>query len=292
MNPLSKPDRQLDGAHHVAIGDIVVSVINDGIHQVSFDDLVADDRAACEQAHLAEFRSAPPWLTINCFVIRSGGKLALVDAGFGPKTPFVGGLLRNLSAIGIGPEDVDVILMTHMHPDHEAGLIDADGKAIFPKAELVLHEDELAFWRDDSAMSRASEAGKGDFALARTALSAYDNRLRTVTASEVLPGVRSMPTPGHTPGHTAWLIESSGDGLLLWGDIIHFPGIQFAIPDATVAFDIDGPAAAAGRKEALAFSAAEKIRVGGIHLDYPALGHVVSENSGYRFVPEIWQPVV
>jgi glyoxylase-like metal-dependent hydrolase (beta-lactamase superfamily II) len=185
-----------------------------------------------------------------------------------------------------------MVLMTHLHPDHEAGLLDAGGKAVFPNAELAVHEDELAFWRDDSAMARASDEGKGDFALARTALAAYRDRIRTVKTDEVLPGVRAFPTPGHTPGHTAWLAESNGDALLIWGDVIHFPGIQFAIPEASVAFDIDSQAAAVARRKVLDFAAGERLRVAGIHLDFPTFGYVVPSGTSYRFIQDVWRPSI
>jgi glyoxylase-like metal-dependent hydrolase (beta-lactamase superfamily II) len=287
-----KPTTQPSGVSHTAIGDIVVSAINDGVFQASFDDLVTTDRAACESAHLGEFRLAPPWLTINCFVILTGDKTVLMDSGFAGKTEQVGRLAENLKAIDISPADVDTIVMTHMHPDHEAGLTDSSGKALFPKAELVLHENEFAFWRDDGAMARATAEGQGDFHLARAALGAYGDRVRTVKTDEVAPGVRAFPTPGHTPGHTAWLVESNGEGLLIWGDIVHFPGIQFAFPDTSVAFDIDRAAAAESRKTVLKFAAGEKLRVAGVHLDFPTFGHVVSSGSAYRFVPEVWRPTV
>lgn len=283
---------QPSGVSHIAIGDIVVSAINDGVFQASFDDLVTTDRAACESAHLGEFRLAPPWLTINCFVIRSGDRTVLVDSGFAGKTEQVGRLGANLKAIDVAPADVDTIVMTHMHPDHEAGLTDASGKAIFPKAELVLHENEFAFWRDDGAMARATPEGQGDFHLARAALGAYGDRVRTVKTDQVAPGVRAFPTPGHTPGHTAWLVESNGDALLIWGDIVHFPGMQFAFPDTSVAYDIDPAAAAESRKKVLKFAAGEKLRVAGVHLDFPTFGHVVSNGSAYRFVPEVWRPTI
>lgn len=283
---------QPSGVSHIAIGDIVVSAINDGVFQASFDDLVTTDRTACESAHLGEFRLAPPWLTINCFVIRSGDRTVLVDSGFAGKTEQVGRLGANLKAIDVAPADVDTIVMTHMHPDHEAGLTDASGKAIFPKAELVLHENEFAFWRDDGAMARATPEGQGDFHLARAALGAYGDRVRTVKTDQVAPGVRAFPTPGHTPGHTAWLVESNGDALLIWGDIVHFPGMQFAFPDTSVAYDIDPAAAAESRKKVLKFAAGEKLRVAGVHLDFPTFGHVVSNGSAYRFVPEVWRPTI
>jgi glyoxylase-like metal-dependent hydrolase (beta-lactamase superfamily II) len=281
---------QPSGVSHIAIGDVVVSAINDGVYQASFDDLVTQNRAACESTHLGEFRLAPPWLTINCFVIRSGGKTVLMDAGFARKTEQVGRLAENLKAIDIAPADVDTIVMTHMHPDHEAGLTDSTGKPIFPKAELILHENELAFWKDDGAMARATTEGQGDFHLARAALGAYGDRVRTVKTDQVAPAVRAFPTPGHTPGHTAWLVESNGDGLLIWGDIVHFPGMQFAFPDTSVAYDIDPAAAAEARKKVLKFVAGEKLRVAGVHLDFPAFGHVVSNGAAYRYVPEVWRP--
>jgi glyoxylase-like metal-dependent hydrolase (beta-lactamase superfamily II) len=290
MDARLKSSTQPGGVSHTAIGDIVVSVVNDGVHQASFDDLVTSQRAACESAHLGEFRLAPPWLTINCFVIRSRDRLVLVDAGFAGKTELVGRLLGNLNAMGVEPADIDTIVMTHMHPDHEAGLTDSSGKALFPKAELVLHENELAFWQDDGAMARATAEGQGDFRLAREALAAYDDRVRTVKTDEVVPGVRAFPTPGHTPGHTAWLVESNGDGLLIWGDIVHFPGMQFAFPDTSVAYDIDPAAAAEARKKVLKFVAGEKLRVAGVHLDFPAFGHVVPNGAAYRYVPEVWRP--
>jgi glyoxylase-like metal-dependent hydrolase (beta-lactamase superfamily II) len=290
MDARLKSSTQPSGVSHIAIGDIVVSVVNDGVHQASFDDLVTSERAACESAHLGEFRLAPPWLTINCFVICSRDRLVLVDAGFAGKTELVGRLLGNLNAMGVAPADIDTIVMTHMHPDHEAGLTDSSGKALFPKAELVLHENELAFWKDDGAMARATADGQCDFRLARAALAAYDDRVRTVKTDEVVPGVRAFPTPGHTPGHTAWLVESNGDGLLIWGDIVHFPGMQFAFPDTSVAYDIDPAAAAEGRKKVLKFVAGEKLRVAGVHLDFPAFGHVVPNGAAYRYVPEVWRP--
>jgi glyoxylase-like metal-dependent hydrolase (beta-lactamase superfamily II) len=286
MDAHLKSITQPSGVSHIAIGDIVVSVVNDGVHQSSFDDLVTSDREACESAHLGELRLAPPWLTINCFVIRSGNRLLLVDAGFAGKTKHVGRLLGNLNAMGVAPADIDSIVMTHMHPDHEAGLIDSSGKAVFPRAELILHENELAFWKDDGAMARATTEGQGDFHLARAALAAYGDRVRTVKTDEVAPGVRAFPTPGHT----AWFVESNGDGLLIWGDIVHFPGMQFAFPDTSVAYDIDPAAAAEGRKKVLKFVAGEKLRVAGVHLDFPAFGHVVSSGAAYRYVPEVWRP--
>jgi glyoxylase-like metal-dependent hydrolase (beta-lactamase superfamily II) len=290
MDAHVKSTTQPSGVSHIGIGDIIVSVVNDGVHQVSFDDLVTRDRAACESAHRSEFRLVPPWLTINCFVIRTGDRTVLVDAGYARETEHVGRLAENLKAMNVAPADIDTIVMTHMHGDHQAGLTDASGKAIFPNAELILHEDEFAYWTDDGAMARMPPEGQGNFHLARVALGAYSDRIRTVKTDEVAPGVRAFPTPGHTPGHTAWLVDSGGDQLLIWGDIIHFPGMQFAYPDTSVAYDTDPAAAAEERKKVLKFVAGERLRVAGVHLDFPAFGHVVPDGAVYRYVPEVWRP--
>jgi glyoxylase-like metal-dependent hydrolase (beta-lactamase superfamily II) len=292
MDATSRPVSQPSSVQHTTVGDAVVSVVNDGVLLVSFDDLVTTDRAACERSQGESFRATPPWLTINCFLIRSGGTLALVDAGYARETEDVGKLVANLGSIGIEPGDIDAILMTHMHPDHEAGLTDGSGRAIFPKAELILHEDELAFWRDDAAMSQATGSVLRDFGLARAALAAYEGRIRSVTKGEALPRVFAYPTPGHTPGHTAWLVQSDGDSLLIWGDIIHHPGVQFALPDTSVAYDIDPVAAAEARKKVLRFAAGEGLRVAGVHLDFPAFGHIVANAGGYRFIPDVWRPAL
>jgi glyoxylase-like metal-dependent hydrolase (beta-lactamase superfamily II) len=292
MTGVNRPLGQPSSVSHLAVGDIIVSVVNDGIFEVSLDVIVGADRQACEDALRGTFRRAPPWLIVNTFTIRSQDSLALVDTGYRGFAPLVGKLLQNLASVGIEPGDVDLILMTHMHPDHEAGLTDDAGRPVFPRAQLLVHENELAFWRDDGMLARASAEGKRDFERARKALAAYAGRVTPVRDGAVMPGVRAFPTPGHTPGHTAWLIESAGDSLLIWGDVIHFPGIQFALPHASVAFDIDASAAAATRKRLLDIVATEKLRVGGIHLDYPSFGHVAAAGNGYAFVPEVWTPIL
>jgi glyoxylase-like metal-dependent hydrolase (beta-lactamase superfamily II) len=287
----AKPMVQPSAVSHTTVGDIVVSVVNDGIFQISLDDIVGVPRQAAEASQVGEFRAVPPWLTINTFLIHTNDRLILVDAGFIRETPLVGKLLPNLASIGVSPDDIDVILMTHLHPDHEAGLTDAEGRAAFPRAELIVHEDEIRFWQDEGAYARASPTVQGYFHLARTALAAYAGRVSAVAGGdEPVPGITVFPTPGHTPGHTAWHIHSGNDSLLIWGDIIHLPGVQLALPDAGVAFDIDSPKAAATRKRVLDQVASDAMRVAGIHLDYPSMGRILRRGSGYGFLPEVWRP--
>lgn len=293
MTKRPKPAAQPSAVSHTAVGDIVVSVVNDGVFQISFDDIVGVPREAAEASHVGEFRSSPPWLTINTFVIQTPERLLLVDTGFIGETPLVGKLLPNLASVGIEPGDIDAILMTHMHPDHEAGLTDEQGAAVFPNAELIVHEDEVTFWQDEGAFSRATETVQGYFRLARTALAAYEGRTTLVNeGDEPVPGIHVFPTPGHTPGHTAWHVHSGDDSLLVWGDVVHLPGVQLALPDAGVAFDIDSAAAAVTRKRVLDQVTTDRMRVAGIHLDYPSVGRIVRNGEAYGFLPEVWQPII
>ena len=287
------PTAQPSAVSHTRVGDFVVSVVNDGVFQISFDDIVGAPRAAVEAAHLGEFRLVPPWLTINTFLVQTPERLILVDTGFIRETPLVGKLLPNLASVGIAPPDIDAVLMTHMHPDHEAGLTDANGTAVFPKAELIVHEREIAFWQDEGAYSRASETVQGYFRLARTALAAYAGRTTAVADdAEPIPGIRMFPTPGHTPGHSAWHVHSGRDSILIWGDVVHLPGVQLPLPDAGVAFDIDSKAAAVTRKRVLDQVATDKMRVAGVHLDFPSVGRIVRRGEGYGFLPEVWRPTL
>jgi glyoxylase-like metal-dependent hydrolase (beta-lactamase superfamily II) len=132
------------------------------------------------------------------------------------------------------------VLLTHLHPDPAQGLLDDAGNSAFPNAEIVLHEDELAFWTNDDESARATTERQDHFTQARAAIAAYRERLRTTCGGEVLPGITAIPEPGHTPGHTGWLVSSEGDALLIWGDIVHLHAIQFARPDAGLIVDVGG----------------------------------------------------
>jgi glyoxylase-like metal-dependent hydrolase (beta-lactamase superfamily II) len=284
---------QVAGVYRRNVGNVAVATVNDGMVPTAFDHIVGADPAVCEAAHRSAGRPTPPWLTINTYLIESGNQLMLVDAGYAEITPDAGRLVSNLAVLGVKPIDIDAVLMTHLHADHDAGLIDQAGAAIFPQAELVVHEDELKFWREESNIALLSEGQKSDFALATRVLAAYSDRLRPVRAGEVGPSVFAVPTPGHTPGHTAWRIASGDDQLLIWGDVIHLPGIQFAIPEASVIYDLDSQAAASARRRVLEMVSTDRIPVAGVHLDFPGYGAVsAGPNGGYSYVGELWTPVI
>jgi glyoxylase-like metal-dependent hydrolase (beta-lactamase superfamily II) len=206
----------------------------------------------------------------NTFLVRGGGKTVLIDTGFG------GALFEALKYLKVQPEDVDAVLLTHLHGDHTGGLSKA-GAALFPNARVYLARQEFA----------------GAQANTRQLLAPYGNRVETFGPSalesnsipELLPGIKAIAAFGHTPGHTVYLIENKGERLIIWGDLMHVQGIQVPLPDIAVTYDSDAPAAVASRRQILEYAAQYRIPIGGMHLDYPAIGVVEKAGEGFRFIP-------
>ena len=197
---------------------------------------------------------------------------------------------QNLAGAGIDPKSIDTVLLTHMHPDHSAGLTDmTNGRLLFPNAELVMHENELPHWFDDGAMAKANERDKKLFFQAgREQVEPYKKQTRLFKQGEVFPGVTAVPSHGHTPGHTAYLIASGNDQLMIWGDTVHVPEVQTAIPEAGMAFDTDLAAAAASRKRMFDRVSADGVLIAGMHLHFPAFARLARRGDAYALYPEHW----
>lgn len=165
--------------------------------------------------------------------------------------------------------------------------MDRGGQTAFPNAALVAHERELKFWQDDANLSRASERARGNFLIAREVFDAYRDKLRTFDdEGEVLPGISAMPLPGHTDGHTGYLLESHAQGLLVWGDIVHFPHIQISRPDVSIAFDQDASMAATTRSLLLDRVSSERLLIAGMHLGELGFARIKRTSGGYRLLYE------
>lgn len=248
------------------IGDLTITAISDGYLTASFDLLSNIDPAEAslmqENAGLKDHAS----IHINCYLVRGDGRTVLIDAGAGGFKQWGGRLKTNLPLAGVQPSEIDAILLTHAHPDHVGGLMDVSGEAAFPNAELVIHHRELVFWKDDGNLSRAPERARGNFLVARQAFDGYRDRMRTLDVGEAFPGITAVPLPGHTDGHTGYRLESHGQNLLVWGDIVHFPQVQIPRPDVTIAFDQDSHLAAATRSRLLDLVSSERLLIAGMHL--------------------------
>ena len=285
------PDRQIPGVYHRRIGDITVTALSDGYLDGNLEVLRNVTKEEGEKILAESFRGPTRRTSVNCFAIRSGGRTALIETGSGTYLqPTAGKLRENLTAAGIDPASIEAVLLTHMHPDHSAGLTDREtGERYFPNAELIVHENEPRHWYDDAAMAKSDERARAlYFQCAREQTAPYRDRMRLIREGEVFPGVTAVPAHGHTPGHTLYRISSGNDSLLIWGDIVHVPEIQTAKPEVTIAFDTDPDAAAASRRRVFDMVAADSLLVAGMHLHFPAFSHLKRQGTGYALVPEAW----
>lgn len=288
---IKPPDKQIPGVYHRRVGDIVVTGISDGFLDGNLEVLKNIDQEEARQILASHFRPARR-TAVNCFLIYSAGRMALVETGCGNfMQPSAGKLMANLSAAGVSPDDIDTLMLTHVHPDHSAGLTDpATGKANFPNAELVMHENEPRHWFDDAAMARGNEREqKMFFELGRTQIEPYRNRWRLFQKGEVFPGVTAMPFHGHTPGHSGYLISSGGEQLLIWGDIVHVPELQTQRPEVCMAFDTDPAQAEATRRRVFDMVATDKLLFTGMHMHFPGFSRLTGDGTGYRIHTAAWE---
>lgn len=278
------------GIHRTTIGDISITALNDGMFEAGTGVLVGIAPEEAERLEMVAFRKLPPRITISAFLVEIGAKKILIDTGsanaFGPAHGF---MRQGLASLGVAPGDISTVLVTHAHIDHVSGLIDDEGAAYFPNAEIMISAIETGFWLNADIAAKAPEAAKSSFDLAARCLTPYKDRTRLVKHGEsVMQGVMVQHLPGHTPGHTGWILMSGDDSLLVWGDVVHLPGIQFANPEAGMAFDTDADLARVSRRKTFDMAATDRLRVAGMHLDFPCFGHVAKAAEGYAFVPDVW----
>jgi glyoxylase-like metal-dependent hydrolase (beta-lactamase superfamily II) len=268
------------------IGDIEMTAFSDGPFPAALDSFVEFERAEVERLTGMAI-DQQMILAVNCYLLKVGGRTVLVDTGCGQSMgPALGQLPKSLRAFGVAPEMIDSILLTHIHPDHALGLTDADGRAVYPNAELVVHEQEARFWLEREPSAGATERIRRNIVKGQAATAPYRARLRTVRDGEGLPGVAATLLAGHTPGHTGWLIHSGKDAVLVWGDTVHLAAVQVPRPEAALVFDVDPQLARETRMRTFDRAAADRLCVAGAHLDYPGFGYIERRGAGYRFVSD------
>lgn len=274
----------------VRVGDIEVVALFDGTLDSSLDKIPDPRQRARAAALIGAAEGTPLVLEVYAFLVKLGGdRLALVDAGAGGLMgPRLGHLGTALRAAGVAPRDIAHIFLTHLHRDHFGGLIDPDGEAAFPNAELIVHEAEATFWFD-TAEALMPERALRNLPFARQITAPYRTRgrLRTVADGGGLPGIAALRSAGHTPGHTCWRVSSQGQTLLVWGDTIHVAAIHLVEPGIAMEYDLDAAMAAENRAHILDLAARDNLLVAGAHLNAPAIGRIAREGRCYRFVPAI-----
>jgi glyoxylase-like metal-dependent hydrolase (beta-lactamase superfamily II) len=274
------------------LGTIEITAVSDGTLAFPAETLWGDRAEDARGLLTSTFQSSSPvGLQINTILVNTGDKLVLIDAGCGvdkfQKT--AGGLIGNLAAAGYAPGDIDTILFTHAHFDHLWGISDHENASLlFPSAEFVASEAEVAFWSAPEWANKVSPALKPLVTQANLKLASP--RLRLIkAAAEVVPGVTTFDTAGHTPGHISVHVSSGSDEMLLTGDVVVNSAVSFLHPEWPFGFDMDVPLATKSRMAFLDRAAADKTLVGSYHLPFPGFGHVVREGSGYRWLPADWQ---
>src|SRR6202521_3784958 len=273
------------------LGTIEITVVSDGTLAFPAETLWGDRAEDARGLLTSTFQPpSPVGLQINTILVNTGDKLVLIDAGCGvdkfQKT--AGGLLGNLAAAGYAPSDIDMILLTHAHFDHLWGISDHENASlVFPSAEFVASETEVAFWSDPELASKLPPTQQPRVTQANLKLASPRMRLIKRVA-EVAPGVTTFDPPGHTPGHISVRISSGSEELLLTGDVVVNSAVSFLHPEWPFGFDIDVPLATKTRMAFLDRAAADKTLVGSYHLPFPGFGHVVREGSAYRWLPADW----
>jgi glyoxylase-like metal-dependent hydrolase (beta-lactamase superfamily II) len=290
--------KQAPSFYRYKIGSFEVTAVADGVASSPLpENYVANVPKFEVSKHLAADFLPPdrinhPYIPT---VINTGSKLVVIDTGAG-QTNFeqskgaVGQFHTNLRASGIDPNDVDVVLLSHLHTDHINGLIGSDNKPVYPKAEIIVPDREWAFWSDESNASRVPEMIRGQFANVKRVFGVFGNKVtRLGDGKDAVPGITAMATPGHTPGHTSFMVSSGNAKLLVQADVVAGVGALFVRnPDWQLVWDLDKEQAVQTRRRVYDMASADRLPVQGFHLPFPGVGHIEKSGNGYRFVPVFW----
>jgi glyoxylase-like metal-dependent hydrolase (beta-lactamase superfamily II) len=296
-------DKQAPSFYRYKVGDIMVTVVSDGKNVFPLSDAFIpnarreDINAALEKAFMPR-DMVTIWFAP--LVIQSGGKLIVLDTGTGPAAKVAskganGLFLENMQAAGFDPGKVDMVVISHFHTDHVNGLLTADGKPAFPNAEVLVPATEWKFWTDDGEMSRAK--GERMVGLFKNNRNVFETGLKKKVTpyewnKEIAPGLTSVESVGHTPGHTSYVLASGAGKVFIQSDVTNNPHLFATNPSWHANFDQDGEVAEKTRRRIYDMVVAEKLQVQGFHYPFPGLGNVVKDGDGYQVVPAPWNPVI
>jgi glyoxylase-like metal-dependent hydrolase (beta-lactamase superfamily II) len=279
---------QAPGFFRIMLGQFEVTALSDGAVNLDVVKLLSESAADTEAALKASFLQNPLPTSVNAFVINTGRKLILVDVGGGTFFgPGLGKLQSNLRAAGYSPEQVDDVLLTHMHRDHIGGLV-LNGALAFPNATIHADRRESEFWLSEENLDKAPAAIKPRFQGAVAMLKPYVDAGRYQPFgkdAEVVPGVRSMESYGHSAGHTTYVVESEGQALWLIGDLIGVAAVQLQHPRVSIGFDGAADVAADTREQLLSAAAQQRFLIGAAHLPFPGLGHIRAAGPSWNWLP-------
>ncbi|MHA4811202.1 MBL fold metallo-hydrolase [Flavitalea flava] len=277
------------GYYRMQIGDFEVTALSDGtIPQDVFKLLTNAKPGEIEQLLKLNHITAPVETSVNAYLVKTNDQLILVDAGtaaaFGPS---LGKLKKSLNNAGYTPEQINAVLITHIHPDHVGGLIDGE-KMVFPNATIYISKPEVDFWLTAANKVNAPEGLKFYYQNAEQKVDPYLKAGKVKAfeyAGELFPGITPIASPGHTPGHTSYVFESKGQKLVFLGDIMHVAAVQLSNPSVTIQYDVDPKAAAYQRKMAFIAAAKGGYWIAGDHISFPGIGHLRASGSSYIGLP-------
>jgi glyoxylase-like metal-dependent hydrolase (beta-lactamase superfamily II) len=285
--PMAKT--QAPGYYRITLGDFEVTALSDGTHVFPVDTVMTNITQQQALQDLADVDlKLPIQGSINAFLINTGNKLILVDSGAGALYgACCGKLMAHLRAAGYQPEQVDEVLITQLHKDHAGGILH-DGQAAFPNAVLRVSQAEADYWLTPANKASAPDFLSTFFDAAQAAVAPYKaagHYQPYKNFGPLEPGIDALPAPGHTPGHAAYLVQSKGQQLLVWGDIVHVSGIQFPHPAATVKYDSSEANAQTTRKQLLELATSKHLIVAAAHIAFPGFGHIRLHQGEYQWLP-------